>query len=100
MKVRVLSDLHLEFQDDFYLEIPEGDVLILAGDICLAADYDNYHPFFEQCVAKYNKVFYVLYNAQCEDIVVYHRDVNLYIYYLIFSLYNNYLYMKEMYLLF
>ena len=41
MKVRVLSDLHLEFNDDFYMEIPEGDVLILAGDICLAADYDN-----------------------------------------------------------
>jgi predicted phosphohydrolase len=72
MKVRVLSDLHLEFNDDFYLDIPEGDVLVLAGDICLAADYDNYHPFFEQCVAKYNKVFYVMgnheaYHSSIED---------------------------------
>ena len=72
MKVRVLSDLHLEFNDDFYLDIPEGDVLVLAGDICLVADYDNYHPFFEQCVAKYNKVFYVMgnheaYHSSIED---------------------------------
>ena len=64
MKVRVLSDLHLEFMDDFYLDIPEGDVLILAGDICLAVDFDNYRPFFEQCVAKYNKVFYVMGNHE------------------------------------
>lgn len=64
MKVRIMSDLHLEFHDDFYVEIPEGDVLILAGDVCIAAEVDNYIPFFEQCVAKYNKVFYVMGNHE------------------------------------
>ena len=33
MKVNVISDLHLEFDD---LILPGGDVLILSGDICEA----------------------------------------------------------------
>jgi hypothetical protein len=33
MKVNVISDLHLEFDD---LTLPGGDVLILSGDICEA----------------------------------------------------------------
>ena len=64
MKIRVLSDLHLEFNKNNYIDIPEGDVLILAGDICLPCDYEDYHEFFLQCVAKYNKVFYIMGNHE------------------------------------
>ena len=63
MKVRVLSDLHLEFSKE-YMEIPEGDVLVLAGDICIGSEVEKYHDFFSQCVDKYNKVFYVLGNHE------------------------------------
>ena len=62
MKIRVCSDLHLEMNDDFSIDMPEGDVLVLAGDVGYAIDYDNYAPFFEQCAEKYNKVYYVMGN--------------------------------------
>ena len=39
MNVRVLSDLHLEFDYEDY-DPGEGDVLILAGDICCAVDIE------------------------------------------------------------
>ena len=54
----------MEFNRDRYLEIPEGEVLILAGDICLYDEIDKTLPFFEQCVAKYDKVYYVLGNHE------------------------------------
>ena len=43
MKVNVISDLHLEFDD---LELPGGDVLILSGDVCEAKNLkaDKYDP--------------------------------------------------------
>ena len=64
MNITVMSDLHLEFRKDYYMEVPGGDVLVLAGDICVASEYDLYHDFFLQCVAKYNKVFYVIGNHE------------------------------------
>ena len=60
-----MSDLHLEFLDkpeDF--DVGTGDVLVLAGDICLAAEYENYHKFFEKCVAGYERVLYVMGNHE------------------------------------
>ena len=65
MKVKVMSDLHLEFLDkpeDF--DVGTGDVLILAGDICLAAEYDNYHEFFLKCAKGYHRVLYVMGNHE------------------------------------
>ncbi len=60
MLVRVYSDIHNEFFDEGNWFNPgTGDVLVLAGDICNVCDYDRYHRFFEQCVAGYNKVFYI-----------------------------------------
>jgi Icc-related predicted phosphoesterase len=78
MKVKVLSDIHLEFGD---FDPGNGDVLVLAGDICTAscflfrsdAEYAaRYIRFFERCVLNYNKVFYVMgnhehYNGIFED---------------------------------
>ena len=75
MKVRVLSDLHLEFskKGDEAFDPGTGDVLILAGDICDAVafihrcDVDlraTYLRFFERCVLNYDKVFYVMGNHE------------------------------------
>ena len=64
MKIRLLSDLHLEFTDEKYINIPEGEVLILAGDICLAEEIDECYTFFYQCVEKYDKVYYVMGNHE------------------------------------
>jgi len=82
MKVHFVSDLHLEFAD---LELPGGEVLILAGDICEVKNIrpKSYDPnniivddenrdrrpdrfirfFLEECT-KYEKVFYVMGNHE------------------------------------
>ena len=66
MKVKVISDLHLEFDNpEEEFDPGTGDILVLAGDICMAAEYsweDN--DFFKKCVAGYNRVFYVLGNHE------------------------------------
>lgn len=82
MKLTIVSDLHLEFED---LELPGGEVLILAGDICEAKNIQNssYDPagitfpfenrkkrpdryirFFKEECAKYDRVFYVMGNHE------------------------------------
>lgn len=77
MIVSLVSDLHLEFG---YQELPGGDVLILAGDICESRTLRNdfhqtklidrkpgtfpaYDFFYIEC-AKYKKVFYVMGNHE------------------------------------
>ncbi len=73
MNIKVISDLHLEFGE--YNEVGSGDVLVLAGDICLINDLiaewmlhphkDNtFLNFFDECVSNYNKVFYVMGNHE------------------------------------
>ena len=82
MKVNVISDLHLEFDD---LELPGGDVLILSGDVCEAKNVkaDRYDPngimfdferanrrpdryirFFKEECSKYRHVLYVMGNHE------------------------------------
>jgi hypothetical protein len=77
MKVSLVSDLHLEFG---YQELPGGELLILAGDICeyRSIDKDLKKPrknnrtpgelrcwdFFEYECAKYEHVLYVLGNHE------------------------------------
>jgi len=61
MRVRVMSDLHLEFG---MMDPGEGDILVLAGDICVASDYEKFHEFFVKCVKNYNRVFYVMGNHE------------------------------------
>lgn len=51
MKIQYCSDLHLEFpqNNSFLMQIPlkvEGDILILAGDILLFKELDEYKYFF------------------------------------------------------
>ena len=67
MKVKVLSDLHLEFQAPGKNELDpgEGDVLVLAGDIITAVDLldggsycDMFLRFFAKAAKGYNKVLY------------------------------------------
>lgn len=77
MKIHLASDLHI---DCAYQELPGGDVLILAGDVCEARDfvkefhstrlvdakpgtYRFYDFFYKEC-AKYDRVFYVLGNHE------------------------------------
>ena len=69
MKVKVISDLHLEFdREDEEFDPGTGDILVLAGDICVASHYDwRYHDFFVKCVQGYNRVFYILGNHEFYD---------------------------------
>ena len=65
--INLCSDLHLEFGD---VTLPGGDVLILAGDACEAANLmrpkptANYLRFFNEECAKYAQVIYVLGNHE------------------------------------
>lgn len=83
MKINVISDLHLEFED---LTLPGGDVLIISGDACEARKLkrDQYQPagvtmlpheksnlrpdrwyrFFEEECAKYRETVYVMGNHE------------------------------------
>lgn len=63
MKISLVSDVHLECA---HLELPGGDVLILAGDLAEAKHLTGpeYQKFFTVECAKYQKVFYVLGNHE------------------------------------
>ena len=77
MIIHLVSDLHLEFG---YQELPGGDVLILAGDICeyrtlkndfhktklldrVPGAFKSYDFFYSEC-AKYKQVFMVMGNHE------------------------------------
>lgn len=78
MKIQLVSDLHLDISK--HLELPGGDVLIIAGDACEAKELQHeYHStklrtysggrypcydFFRFECAKYKKVFYVMGNHE------------------------------------
>lgn len=78
MNIQFLSDLHLDFSGK--LELPGGEVLIVAGDACEAREYrKEFHStkvlpytggsfpcydFFNIECAKYEKVFYVMGNHE------------------------------------
>lgn len=72
MKVKVLSDLHLEhFVACQVFPVGEGDVLILAGDILCAKHFKTdgyihavYDRFLDDCSKNYNKVLYVFGNHE------------------------------------
>lgn len=77
MRIVYMSDLHLEFgplSDD----LPDGDVLLLDGDITLLNSFDRsseyYHAhalrrdrteaFLERCRASFNRIYYVIGNHE------------------------------------
>ncbi len=66
MKIRILSDLHLEFG---FLDLPvmEGEdtqVLVLAGDIGLADKSWSYLPFIEEVSERFQDVIYIMGNHE------------------------------------
>lgn len=86
MKIALASDLHLEFGDLDIVNTDNAEVLILSGDICVAADLDmrdrrqtemgfararseRFHDFFERCAANFPHVIYVMGNHE-----YYHSD--------------------------
>lgn len=78
MKINIVSDLHLDISG--FLDLPGGDVLIIAGDACEAKSLTKeFHDtklvnrtpgaypcydFFHHTCAKYKKVFYVMGNHE------------------------------------
>ena len=84
MKIALCSDLHLEF-GPISLDNTEGaEVLILSGDILVAADLrardeyaimdshnksEMYHTFFQECSARFPNVIYIMGNHE-----YYHGD--------------------------
>ena len=57
MRVALASDVHLEFGDLILKNDDNADVLLLAGDICVAKElpytdsryYERFHSFFTRC---------------------------------------------------
>jgi Icc-related predicted phosphoesterase len=78
MKIAIASDVHLEFGDLFLKNEENADVLILSGDICVAADFresdahgivehgksQRYYDFFSRCAFEFPKVLYVAGNHE------------------------------------
>jgi Icc-related predicted phosphoesterase len=78
MKIAIGSDIHLEFGPIALKNTEAADVLILAGDICMARDFEmadkhlyaenkraqRYHAFFEEVSREFPKVIYILGNHE------------------------------------
>ena len=76
MKITVVSDLHLEFDQSFVLDNPGSDVLILSGDICVISYLKKsqespyykvalkYMQFIKNCAKKWKHVVYVAGNHE------------------------------------
>jgi Icc-related predicted phosphoesterase len=78
MKIAIASDVHLEFGDLFLKNEENADVLILSGDICVAADFrksdpygivehgksQRYIDFFSRCAFQFPSVIYVAGNHE------------------------------------
>lgn len=84
MKIAVASDIHLEFGDLIIKNSENAEVLILSGDICVAADIGRPDPhnifegsrsnrivdFFKRCSFQFAHVIYILGNHEH-----YHGDI-------------------------
>ena len=78
MKIAIASDIHLEFGDLNIQNTDGADVLILSGDICVAADIGKPDPhnfmegarsnriadFFKRCSFQFPHVIYILGNHE------------------------------------
>ena len=72
MRVALASDVHLEFGDLILKNDDNADVLLLAGDICVAKElpftdsryYDRFHDFFSRCAFQFKDVIYIAGNHE------------------------------------
>lgn len=78
MKIAIASDIHLEFGDLIIKNEHNADVLILSGDICVAADIGKPDPnnflegarsnritdFFKRCSFQFPHVIYIMGNHE------------------------------------
>ena len=78
MKIAICSDIHLEFGDINLQNTENADVLILGGDICVAADVGKPDPnnimegarsnritdFFKRCSFQFPHVIYIMGNHE------------------------------------
>jgi Icc-related predicted phosphoesterase len=75
MKIALASDIHLEFGPIDLQNDQEADVLVLAGDICVADDFvssrgykqelaQEYRKFFDQVCSEFPHVIYILGNHE------------------------------------
>lgn len=76
MKIQYCSDLHLEFRENrFYLDNnsikPLGDILILAGDIMLFNEIENYDEFFDYLSSNFKMTYWIPGNHE-----YYHYDID------------------------
>jgi Icc-related predicted phosphoesterase len=79
MKIALVSDVHLEFGDLDFENDSGADVLILGGDICVAADMtqrdpyntlgeeyrsNRFHNFFQRCSERFPHVIFIVGNHE------------------------------------
>ena len=79
MKIALVSDVHLEFGDLDFENDSGADVLILGGDICVAADMaqrdpyntlgeeyrsNRFHAFFQRCSERFPHVIFIVGNHE------------------------------------
>ena len=70
MKLALVSDVHLEFADWYPSNPDQADVLLLAGDIMLAADLngtyksESFKEFLTNCKREYKDVIYIMGNHE------------------------------------
>jgi predicted phosphodiesterase len=65
MKIKLMSDIHLEFpKSEVELTRDGADVLILAGDICTARNIEDYIPFFERAAEVFPEIIYIAGNHE------------------------------------
>ena len=72
MRVALASDVHLEFGDLDLKNNDNADVLVLAGDICVAKElpyvdsryHNRFHEFFARCASEFKDVIYIAGNHE------------------------------------
>lgn len=69
MKIRIISDIHLEFYDKKIYQLPkiadeENTILLLCGDICLSDKFTTFKYFFDDVSERFKHVVYIAGNHE------------------------------------